>query len=130
MRCVKRVVFSFSDVVGACYPLALTGGSSEVPYVVAAFAVTSSLYFLLAAFAAIRAGRALRSRTAVGPRPAVSLLIPLCGAEPRLRANLDAALQALGPEDEFVVGAASPEDPALEVARGLADPRVRIVAGS
>lgn len=97
-------------------------------YAFAGLALTSSLYFVLATFAALRARALLRSATP--SRSPVSLLVPLCGAEPRLHANLLAALEALGPEDELIVGTANGDDPALAVARGIEDERLRVVAGS
>jgi ceramide glucosyltransferase len=95
-------------------------------YGFAALAITSCLYFLLTAVAALKTRRVQSADT----RPPVSLLIPLCGAEPRLKANLEAALAALGPEDHLVVGAADPVDPALDVARTLGDSRLEVVGGT
>ena len=95
-------------------------------YGFAALAVTSCLYFTLAAVASLKTRRVLATDT----RPPVSVLIPLCGAEPRLKANLEAALGALGAEDQLVVGAADPVDPALALARTLTDVRLEVVAGT
>jgi ceramide glucosyltransferase len=97
-------------------------------YVFATLAVTSCLYFVLSAVASLKARTALRAKTP--ERPPLSLLMPLCGKEPRLRDNLESALRALHPGDELVVGAADANDPAIEVARTLSDPRLRVVAGS
>jgi len=96
-------------------------------YGFAALAVTSCIYFLLAAFAALSSRRVTK---ADGEREPLSLLIPLSGAEPRLKTNLEAALAALGPGDELIVGAADAADPALVVAMAFTDPRLRVAAGS
>ncbi len=99
-------------------------------YAFGALAITSCFYFLLSMVAALRMRAALRAPTVTAEVPPVSLLIPLCGAEPRLEHNLRAALDALGPTDELVVGAANSVDPSLGVARGIADARLKVVAGS
>jgi ceramide glucosyltransferase len=91
--------------------------------------VTSMCYYALAAVAALVVSRGRRLR---GTRPRASVLVPLCGRTPSLRANLEAFRAALGPGDELLVGAVWPEDPAIAVAREAfgADERVRIIAGS
>jgi ceramide glucosyltransferase len=102
-------------------------------YALAALTGTSCVYFLLTAIAALRSRAASRAASA-GParRPSVSILVPVCGAEPRLEANLEALLAALEPGDELLVGAASKDDPALTIASGLAarNPALQVVAGS
>ncbi|MCO5165999.1 MAG: glycosyltransferase [Planctomycetes bacterium] len=94
----------------------------------AALAALSACYWIVAAWVTLRARRA--GHTACAPRPAVSLLIPVAGAEPGLRENLRAALAALEPGDELLVGAALPRDHALDVARAALgdDPRATVVA--
>lgn len=96
----------------------------------AALAALSACYWGVAAWVALRTRR---GRAAVGSaRPPVSLLVPVAGAEGGLRENLRAALTALGPDDELLVGAALPRDPALDVARAALghDPRAAVVAGA
>jgi len=62
------------------------------------------------------------------PAPAISLLKPLHGAEPRLRENLASALDQDYPGAvELICGVADPGDPAATVARSLP---VRLVADS
>jgi ceramide glucosyltransferase len=49
----------------------------------------------------------------------VSVLKPLCGAEPRLLANLDTFCQQTHPDYELVFGVRSPADPAMDVVSEL-----------
>jgi ceramide glucosyltransferase len=55
-------------------------------------------------------------------RPPLSLLKPLCGAEPGMDKTLATALDQDYPAFQVVFGVADPADPALEVVRGLAVP--------
>src|SRR5207253_1346593 len=132
-----RPVFRSRKVGPVCYPprpLGEDAGLFELAWIPLGFAATSSIYFAAAGLCAVRAARA-RSRAATSnpDRTRASVLIPVAGKEPRLRANLEAAVRALSDGDELIVGAASARDPALEVARevALANPdRVLVVAGS
>jgi len=66
--------------------------------------------------------------------PPVSVLKPLCGLEPGLDENLRSICRQLYASAELVVGARSPDDPALDVARRVAQEfpahAIRIVAGA
>lgn len=52
--------------------------------------------------------------------PAVSVLRPVCGADPALEANLESLFRQDHPEFEVLVAAADADDPALDVARRVA----------
>lgn len=116
-------------------PLAVSSNEALLAgaYLLATLAVTSGTYFLVMVLAAARF-RSGRPATPASPRPPLSVLVPVSGHEPRLLANLEAALAALDAGDELLVGAASSQDPALEAARELArksgDARLTVVAGS
>ena len=56
-----------------------------VPDALAILTVTSMCYYALAAVAALVVSRGRRLR---GTRPRASVLVPLCGRTPSLRANL------------------------------------------
>ena len=92
-------------------------------------AVTSMCYYAVVVVASLVVSRGRRFR---GTRPRASILVPLCGSHPSLRANLEAFRAALGPGDELLVGAAWRDDPGIALAREVLgdDERVRIVAGS
>ncbi len=107
--------------------MSLVEAQTFASYGFAILAVTSCAYFLLSAMASLVA----RWRRRIpSDRPRLSLLVPLCGAEERLEANLRAGLAALDTDDEMIVGAADSSDPALAVARRIEDERLRVVAGS
>lgn len=91
--------------------------------------LSSMLYYVLVVVASLAVSRGRRFR---GTRPRASVLVPMCGRQPSLRANLEALRDALGPGDELLLGAAWPDDPAIAVAREVIgdDERVRIVTGS
>jgi ceramide glucosyltransferase len=91
--------------------------------------ITSMCYYVMAVMASLVVSRARRFR---GTRPRASILVPLSGSQPSLRANLEAFRAAMGPGDELLVGAARPEDAAIALAREVLgdDERVRIIAGS
>lgn len=86
--------------------------------------LAGSALLLWAAWLIRRRAKA-HDRAAPDPAPAISLLKPLYGAEPRLRDNLFTALdQVYAGAFEMVCGVASADDPAVAVARAL---RARLV---
>ncbi len=87
----------------------------------AAALVLSAIGSAYAIAAGVFAGR-LSSRPASGggTPPPLTLLKPLCGAEPGLRANLESFLvQDYAGPVQLVLGVQDPADPALEVAQAL-----------
>ncbi len=58
-----------------------------------------------------------RARGAASEMPALSVLKPLCGAEPYLEANLRSFCRQSGPGIEILFGARDPADPGLAIAR-------------
>jgi ceramide glucosyltransferase len=108
---------------------AIRAVSSGIVDALAILTITSMCYYALTAVAALVVSRGRRLR---GTRPRASVLVPLCGSQPSLRANLEAFRAALGPGDELLIGAAQPADPAIAVAREVLgdDDRVHIIAGS
>jgi ceramide glucosyltransferase len=107
----------------------LHASSAIVANTLVILTLSSMLYYTLAVAASLAVSRGRRPR---GARPRASVLVPLCGRQPSLGANLEALQAALGPGDELLVGAAWPEDPAVGVAREIlgSDARARIVTGS
>lgn len=96
--------------------------------VAAAAVVAGAAVLLFAVLAA--AQRALLRRAPPrpdGPPPPVSVLRPLCGADPALAANLETLFRQDHPDFEVLLGAADPDDPALGIARRVAaaHPHVR-----
>jgi ceramide glucosyltransferase len=97
--------------------------------------VPASLYAMLAAvampFFAARRGRAARAAAAASTagsasdvlapfaRVGVSVLKPLCGAEPRLYENLRTFCDQRHGNFQLVLGVSSPDDPAIAVVRRL-----------
>ncbi|CAB3789363.1 bacteriohopanetetrol glucosamine biosynthesis glycosyltransferase HpnI [Pararobbsia alpina] len=82
-----------------------------------------SLYAMLAAvampfFAARREKVATRAAHPILP-VGVSVLKPLCGAEPRLYENLRTFCEQRHPHFQLVLGVSSPDDPAIAVVRRL-----------
>jgi ceramide glucosyltransferase len=82
---------------------------------------------LLASFAVMAAmeftkRRLLRRTPPAEPTtlPSVSILKPLRGADPGLETNLETSFRLDYPGFEIVLGAADPDDPALEIARRVA----------
>jgi ceramide glucosyltransferase len=68
----------------------------------------------------VAAARFSRRSTDLAPeKPPVSVLKPLCGAEPGLDENLRSFVDQAYPEFQIVFGVRSPEDDALSVARAL-----------
>jgi ceramide glucosyltransferase len=78
----------------------------------------AAAYALLAVLAAI-AWRLPRRRVALAAAPPVTILKPLCGAEPGLYANLRSFCQQAYPQFQVVFGIADQADPACAVARRL-----------
>ena len=82
--------------------------------------------------------RTQRSRPNNEPPPGlpfpISVLKPVCGADPGLEQNLRALLEQADTQFELIVGAAEADDPGLVIAKRMAaaypDREVRIVSGS
>jgi ceramide glucosyltransferase len=97
--------------------------------------VLCTLWTVLGILAVLRATLTPRSRPAPAPRrprtgnplPAVSVLKPLCGADPGLEQNLDSFFRQDHPSFELVFGVREPNDPAIAVVERLRalNPRVR-----
>jgi ceramide glucosyltransferase len=85
-----------------------------------ALTALSALYHLAALLAAARFFRSAGRGTAEGPRPPVSLIVPLCGAEEGLAARIRALLVQDYPDYEVIFAALDPEDAGLGVARRTA----------
>jgi ceramide glucosyltransferase len=83
--------------------------------------------YMLIALLAVRLRRADVSANPVDPQP-VSVLKPLCGAEPHLYECLKSLCDQDFPEFQIIFGVSDPSDPALGVVRRLQDefPRVDI----
>jgi ceramide glucosyltransferase len=83
----------------------------------------ASLYAMLAAvampFFAARRGGAARCQTDPFTNAGVSVLKPLCGAEPRLYENLRTFCEQRHGHFQLVLGVSSPDDPAIAVVRRL-----------
>jgi ceramide glucosyltransferase len=60
-----------------------------------------------------------REREAAPQQPPVTLIVPLRGAEPLLEENLRAFADQRYPELQLVLGVATPDDPALPIARAV-----------
>lgn len=101
---------------------------------VALAAMAFSLLYVAACIAVTLRWRLGRRAAQLAPEPPVSVLKPLCGLEPGLDENLRSICRQSYPSAELVIGARSPDDPALGVARGIAqefpDHPIRIVAGA
>jgi ceramide glucosyltransferase len=91
--------------------------------VVALILLTScTLWTMLGLAAVVRTTRRRKSARADLPfatLPAVTVLKPLCGADPGLRANLTSFFAQDYPNYEIVLGVEDPEDPAIAVAEEL-----------
>jgi ceramide glucosyltransferase len=61
-----------------------------------------------------------RSRALIDKPPSVSVLKPLCGADPDLRENLESFFRQDHTSLELLFGTVDPSDPALDVVRDLA----------
>jgi ceramide glucosyltransferase len=95
-------------------------------------AAVAALGYTAAAIAA-SAHFARREREQAEGRPPVTLLVPLCGAEPLLEENLRAFAEQNYSELQLVLGVAHAGDPALPIARRVAaalpDRRIDIDVG-
>ncbi|WP_144138197.1 bacteriohopanetetrol glucosamine biosynthesis glycosyltransferase HpnI [Paraburkholderia sp. BCC1884] len=107
-------------------------GLSACQWVLLAGCVGASLYAMLAAvampfFGSRRRGAAQSARARVRVSPVqcafahigVSVLKPLCGAEPRLYENLRTFCNQRHGRFQLVLGVSSPDDPAIAVVRRL-----------
>lgn len=99
--------------------------SSVSDWLLIVLCCVAAAYVLVAALALPSAARTMRAartrrgsqgRSAVG---AVSVLKPLCGAEPRLFENLATFCEQTHPRYQLLFGVSSPNDPAIGVVRRL-----------
>ena len=90
-----------------------------VVFSVTALAIASLGYVAACVVVTIAWGRR-RRRTDAGDMPSVSILKPLCGAEPWLEANLRSFCRECPPGSEILFGAHDADDPGLAVARRVA----------
>lgn len=84
--------------------------------------VLSTAWTVLGVVAVLRATLAPRSRRPPplpGPLPSVSVLKPLCGADPGLESNLESFFVQDHPSFELIFGLQDPNDPALVVVERL-----------
>ncbi len=84
-----------------------------------AILIAANLYVLLAALAQTIWFLRPVSRTSLDALPAVSILKPLCGDEPRLYQNLRSFCLQAYPQFQLIFGTRFADDPALTVARQL-----------
>ena len=82
--------------------------------------VTSTVYAVLVAVAAVRLARRARMQQPGVFAPPVSLLKPLHGSEPELASHLKSFFQQDYPDFEIIFCARSDEDKGLEIAREVA----------
>lgn len=82
-----------------------------------AMAVAGCLFQVASALLVHRFGRA--PRPAAAARPPISVMKPLCGAEPGMAGNLESCLRQDYPAFQMVFGVADPADPALAVVEAL-----------
>jgi ceramide glucosyltransferase len=80
--------------------------------------IAAAAYIFLAVFAAL-AAHVRRQPAPAGPRPPVTILKPLCGAEPGLHANLRSFCLQNYPQFEILYGVRDAADPACAVVRRL-----------
>src|ERR1700759_2785470 len=104
----------------------------QVLLVASGIALLCSTGFLALVVIASRAFRRQgQPNAALSDLPAVSMLKPLCGMEPRLEENLASFFQQDYPEFELIFGVRHSADPALSVVQALCEKyphaRVRIV---
>ncbi len=81
--------------------------------------VTCTGFLSLLLIASARFGRKRVPEIAADCFPPVTLLKPLCGSEPNLRANIASFFDQEYPEFEIIFGARSADDPALAVVEEL-----------
>jgi ceramide glucosyltransferase len=81
--------------------------------------IAAIVYTVIAIVCVTRFAREPASREA-GPKPPVTLLVPLYGAEFGLEANLRSFAEQDYPEFQLVLGVARSDDPALAIARNVA----------
>ncbi|ASV99230.1 bacteriohopanetetrol glucosamine biosynthesis glycosyltransferase HpnI [Paraburkholderia aromaticivorans] len=103
----------------ACQWLLFTGCAGASLY--ALFAAVAMPFFATRGVAGSPAQRALRNSPAPHPfsHVGVSVLKPLCGAEPRLYENLQTFCEQRHRYFQLVLGVSSPDDPAIAVVRRL-----------
>jgi ceramide glucosyltransferase len=93
-----------------------------------------SLLYVAACLAVTIKWRLGRRAAPLFSEPPVSVLKPICGLEPGLDDNLRSICRQSYPVVELLIGAASADDPALDVARRVAeefpDQAIQIVAGA
>lgn len=82
-----------------------------------ALAVAGCLFQVASALLVHRFQRA--PKPAAAARPPISVMKPLCGAEPGMAENLDSCLRQDYPAFQMVFGVADPTDPALAVVEAL-----------
>jgi len=80
-------------------------------------AASVSVAYAAAALAVVVARNRRPSAPRAAPIPRISILKPLCGAEPGLEDNLRSFCREAGPRDELLFGARDAHDPALAIAR-------------
>jgi ceramide glucosyltransferase len=94
--------------------------------------ITSLGYYALALYCAARF-RGRRSRPAGAHQPPITILKPLRGVDPQAYDNFASFCRQRYPRFQIVFGAETPDDPALVIARRVAedfpDVDIRIVAG-
>ncbi|WP_096700490.1 bacteriohopanetetrol glucosamine biosynthesis glycosyltransferase HpnI [Magnetospirillum sp. 15-1] len=88
-----------------------------VSLVLVALAVAGCLFQVASALLVHRFQRA--PKPAATARPPISVMKPLCGAEPGMAENLESCLRQDYPEFQMVFGVADAADPALTVVDGL-----------
>jgi ceramide glucosyltransferase len=102
----------------------MTAQLPSIWWLVIALCCVSALYAVFAALTMPRHGSAAQVREAARrartrQSVAVSVLKPLCGAEPRLYENLATFCEQRHPRFQLLFGVSSPTDPAIAVVRQL-----------
>lgn len=83
--------------------------------------IVASTLWITAGLVAVLLLTRRRLRESHAPLPAVSVLKPLCGRDADLEANLESFFEQDHPKFELLFGVTDPDDPAVEVARELAE---------